>query len=199
MNAGHQALLNVECRDGKLSVDLKAEIALDAPPKRQIRGPAYKRRQERLQASRSDAEEATTVKEEAEKQITSYAAATSSNANVTEKVDVTSLEKDTDNYPCQNCDFTSCWENGLKIHMTYAHAENYKMDRALIDKYENTSNFWKTGHLGTFYRRFLDANEMIEDMDLIEEERSREKNKILEARKMGFNGNNWQNFPPWSN
>ena len=56
--------------------------------------------------------------------------------------------------------------------MTYVHTENFKMDKALIDKYEPTSNFWKTGHLGTFYRRFLDANEMIEDMDLIEEERS---------------------------
>ena len=74
MNAGHQACLNVVCNNGKLTVDLKAEIALDTvkiatnlPPKKQIRRPADKRRQERRQAARSDAEEVGVVKEEAEK------------------------------------------------------------------------------------------------------------------------------------
>ena len=83
--------------------------------------------------------------------------------------------------------------------MKCLHAENSTMNRELSEKYENTSNYWKTGRLGTFYGRFLDANGLIDSLDFAEEVKMEEKHKILEARKKGFNDDNWRNFPPWSN
>ena len=70
MNAGHEASLNVVCKDRKMHVDLKAEIALsdDMESKwKPSRSPSYRRRQERRRAARSKAEEAyeSTVNTEA--------------------------------------------------------------------------------------------------------------------------------------
>ena len=203
------------CKDRKLVLDLKAEIALDyvkntiaQSPWKQNRSPAYKRRQERRRASRSAAEEATAVKDEAEEAKTVNEEAekqTFSNSEITdvaENVAVTSkitpssrnIKENDGKFECKSCDFSSKWEFGLQVHVKCVHAEN--LGAAMKEKYDNTSSYWKGGHLGTFYQRFLDANELVEGLGIPEQEQIIEK--ILEARKLGFNGNNWKNFPPWS-
>ena len=53
-----------------------------------------------------------------------------------------------------------------------------KKDNSLNEKYENTSHYWKTGHLGTVYQRFLDANEVIDGLDAPEQWKICEKDKF---------------------
>ena len=43
---------------------------------------------------------------------------------------------------------------------------------------------------------FLDANEVIEESDLSEDMKGREKAKVLDARKCAI-GSNFRLFPPW--
>ena len=105
-------------------------------------------------------------------------------------------EEKVDHMSCQSCDFRSKWKTGLKVHMFCSHKE---MDKDVCEQYESTSNYWKTGHLGTIFQRFLDANDLIDGLeDLSKQEKTIEKDRILEARKSAFNGENWRNFPPWS-
>ena len=71
-------------------------------------------------------------------------------------------------------------------------AENSEIDQ----KYENTKHYWKTGWLGTNYRTFVDANDIIESSEILEEQKKIELTKVLEARKKAF-GRSYTNFPPW--
>ena len=50
------------------------------------------------------------------------------------------------------------------------------------EKYENTSQYWKTD-LGTVYLRILDADEAIDGLDAAEQWKIYEKDKILEAKR----------------
>ena len=67
----------------------------------------------------------------------------------------------------------------------------------LDNKYENTEHYWEKGWLGVAYRTFLDANFLIEKCEIAEDEKEKEKQKILDARKAAF-GVNFKNSPPWS-
>ena len=62
--------------------------------------------------------------------------------------------------------------------------------------YENTEHYWRRGWLGTIFRTFLDANEVIDSSNLDEENKAKEKEKVLEARKTAF-GENYKWYPPW--
>ena len=62
INAGHEAFLNVGYNDGKLCVDLKAEIAFNdvqgwspLSTQKRMRNPSYQRRQERRRAEQAAA------------------------------------------------------------------------------------------------------------------------------------------------
>ena len=63
------------------------------------------------------------------------------------------------------------------------------------EKYYRTKNYWKEERLGTSYQVFLDANDIVENSDL--PDKSKEKAKILDARKCAI-GSNFKHFPPWS-
>ena len=86
---------------------------------------------------------------------------------------------------------------GLKIHTKNVHSKT-GANATLEEKYHSTRNYWRTGYLGTVYQTFLDANDVVEAMNLSEEETTTEKSKILEARKTAFSPGAWHNFPPWS-
>ena len=112
-------------------------------------------------------------------------------------------EKAVKDFICSICDFQSNWENGLQIHMSRKHNNIDQMDgnnsSVEIDddqKYSKTDHYWKTGKLGTIFQSFLDANDLIEKSNLEEEVKSKEKQKILQARKHAF-GNDFRHFPPW--
>ena len=64
------------------------------------------------------------------------------------------------------------------------------------DKFEGTLNYWKTGRLGSVFQCFLDANNIIESINLSPDVKVIEKEKILEARKQAF-GEDFRYFPPW--
>ena len=193
-----------------MTVDLKAEVALEdetshvnvQPHWKSMRSPAYKRRQERRQAARIVAEEAmiADVKKEAVKLSSSNAGESVVHCGgLTEQVTNTeNIIKEADKFPCRSCDFVSNWENGLEAHMKISHVESMQTNSSIVEKYESTAHYWKTGHLGTVYRRFLDANDIIDGLMVSEEWKLLEKNKVLEARKAAFNPGNWRNFPPWS-
>ena len=112
------------------------------------------------------------------------------------------VEKASDTFECFLCDFKSNWENGLKVHIARKHEKIEQLDgisdieHLNDEKYDNTKHYWKRGWLGTVYQCFLDANKIIDDCDMLEEEKNIERDKILAARKTAF-GNNFMYFPPW--
>jgi hypothetical protein len=52
--------------------------------------------------------------------------------------------------------------------------------------YSKTHQYWKAGILGTIFQLFLKANEIIEKGNLEEEAKCKEKENILQARKLAF-------------
>ena len=94
-------------------------------------------------------------------------------------------------------------ENGLKIHLTRKHTRIEQVDGITEDsdgenyedqKYSATKIYWEKGKLGTGYQSFKDANAIIEQSDLSEDEKDNEKSKVLEARKNAF----LLHYPPWN-
>ena len=202
------------------------------PPSFRTRGPSYRRRLERRRAERfqassspeptvevresgnSEAEKASTEQkdeivdstEEVEEIATSLKDSESAGAHESQKLDQKDAEKA--NLPgyfeCPICDFSSTWNNGLKIHMSKVHTKLEQLDGSADaitteqdKKYVNTAHYWERGHIGIAYHSFLDATNVIDDCDeLSEEEKTQEKTKLLEARKDMF-GSSFKNFPPW--
>ena len=107
-------------------------------------------------------------------------------------------------FECPICDFTSTWNNGLKVHMSRVHSKLEQIDGSvdsIVTKhdsvYENTAHYWERGRIGLAYHSFLNANSIIDNCeDISNEEKAEEKAKLLEARKYVF-GNNYRNYPPW--
>ena len=156
-----------------------------------MRSPAYKRRQERRLAARVAAEQAAEVKEEdanesrkVEEDAVKLDFCNGSESIVTDQVmdQVEIISKETGKSTCIKCSFESNWENGLDVHKKTAHVLKMQKDNSLNEKYENTSHYWKTGHLGTVYQRFL-VDEVIDGLDAPEQWKICEKDKILEARR----------------
>ena len=69
-------------------------------------------------------------------------------------------------------------------------------DDSKDDIFTSTENYWRTGKLGTSFQAFLDANSLVDDSGLDEEERTIEKELILDARKRAF-GEEIRFYPPW--
>ena len=71
--------------------------------------------------------------------------------NVTETAD-----KVVEGFPCDICDFTSSWKNGLAIHMSRKHSVieqldgNSDHDADNDDQYSRTQLYWKTGCTNLF-------------------------------------------------
>ena len=100
-------------------------------------------------------------------------------------------EKETSSskFYCDPCDFSSNWRNGLRIHLSRKHAKLEQLDGAVEDSdgYEDSINHYpKGGWLGSAYKTYLDAIEVIDDCDLDEESKGEEKRKVLELRKDSF-------------
>ena len=183
------------------------------------RSPSYYRRQERRKATTAAAKQPSVAgetltnerKENVDIKVLSEEDMYSENVKdtKTEIVNIEKLAEQADktekSFDCQVCDFQSQWENGLKLHVARKHrkiaieqfdegkdAENLDID----EKYENTKHYWKKGWLGTVYRTFIDANDIIESSDISEEQKKIEFQRVLEARKKAF-GRSYTNFPPW--
>ena len=115
-------------------------------------------------------------------------------------------EKAVESFPCLLCDFRSNWGNGLTIHMARKHCEIEQLDGNMVDsedienkdqKYFRTRHYWEKGKISTVYQTFIDAQEIIDKSDLNEDEKGKEKFKLMEARKNAF-GQHYRNYPPWS-
>ena len=50
--------------------------------------------------------------------------------------------------------------------------------------------------LGGAFQSFIDANKVLEECDLSEDDKNIEKAKVLNARKLAL-GDNFKYFPPW--
>ena len=64
------------------------------------------------------------------------------------------------------------------------------------DKYESSEHYWRRGRLGQSFQCYLDALSVIDECRMCEQEKAKERENILEARKMGL-GDNHVHFPPW--
>ena len=64
------------------------------------------------------------------------------------------------------------------------------------DKCISCSRYWRDGYLGTGFKSYLDALDILETSDLTEDDKIVEKDKILEARKKAF-GSEYKYYPPW--
>ena len=108
-------------------------------------------------------------------------------------------------YECCLCQFKSKWKTGLSVHIAKMHSQIEQLDgnaEILTDegfdgKYLSTKHYWAKGYLGGGYQTYIDALEVVDDIDLSEEGRHQEKARILEARKDAL-GENYKYFPPWS-
>ena len=69
-------------------------------------------------------------------------------------------------------------------------------DSDIDEKYERSEHYWKTGRIGIAYHVFLDANSIVEESNLSNEEKEIERIKILESRK-DFFGKSFFKYPPW--
>ena len=56
--------------------------------------------------------------------------------------------------------------------------------------------YWIKGKIGRSYQAYLDANQIVEESNLGEEEKDNEKKLILLSRKEAF-GENYKFVPPW--
>ena len=209
-HSGLRATLNVEAENGQASVTLKAGLGCIPPPRHNPshRGQAYQRRQDRRQAAHVAAENhqaqteqvsAEQVNERESDQVAEEAAV----LPVREE-NVIEAEQAEESFPCQVCDFSSNWENGLAIHMSRKHKNMQQLDgneslseEPLDEEYYRTRHYWEKGRLGTAYQAYIDANELIEKSDLNKDAKEKEKAKILEARKTAF-GIHYKYNPPWS-
>ena len=230
-SAGYKATLSVEAEDGKASICLKANLGYiplsflhpyhhgQGPPPRVHRSPSYYRCQARRKAAETAAAVASSDAPQADQADTSNLVAEQapSTPNVVSEEDIIEDETQIENleneetvqlaeklnekYECPICDFSSGWENGLKVHLARKHSKLEQLDGFseiddLDKKYEDTLHYWKTGWLGTMYHSFLTANDIIDSIDISEDLKREEKAKILEARKSAF-GSSFKNFPPW--
>ena len=110
-------------------------------------------------------------------------------------------EKASEQFECLICDFTSNWENGLKVHMARMHSKIDQIDghsdQPDDEKYDGSHHYWKSGWLGGAFQSFKDAYEVIEECDIPEDEKKLEHVKLLDARKTAL-GASYSYFPPWS-
>ena len=65
------------------------------------------------------------------------------------------------------------------------------------DKYADSKHYWEEGRLSSVYQTFLDAHEIIDESQLVEDDKEKEKAKLLEARRTAF-GKMFKYYPPWS-
>ena len=214
-HAGIKASLSYETENGEAFISLKAGLPSSNPSfhghgqPRVHRGPAYHRRQvRRREAAAAAGNQSSEAAEAPHEKLNSSPKVFDAAEKVVdinmEDVRKNQKEKrqDSEKFECEICDFSSNWSNGLKVHLAKKHSKIEQID-GLGDgedfddeKYKRTRHYWKEGRLGTVYQTFLDANELIDELDISEEAKKREKMKILESRKSAF-GNNFQHFPPW--
>ena len=213
--AGYKATLTFEAEDGEAFVTLKAGLGCLPPPEytppgyhghgdhgpRVYRAPAYYRRQERRKAARAAAEQEA-------RQAEQVCEVEEVPVEVREAADDAKDDKETDKaeekFYCVICDFTSNWENGLKVHMARKHSKIDQidgiadsLDNMADDDYTGSKHYWAKGWLGSAYQSFLDASKVLEVCDISEEDKNIEKAKLLDARKTALGGR-YSDFPPWS-
>ena len=118
--------------------------------------------------------------------------------------DIENVAEKANDFPCVLCDFKSTWANGLEVHMGRKHrnidqldGSNDSEDLELDKKYDRSEHYWEKGNVGIAYSVFLDSNCLVDASNLSEEEKLKEKGKLLASRKSAF-GNNFHQFPPWS-
>ena len=159
-HAGFNATLTFEAANGKASVFLKSELGVVKPPfpdhlrhhqSQPHRGPAYWRCQERRKAAAA----AKVAVEEASLATVSIAEEVTENdldyvpladkardhfelnqAAQADEKDTEEAEKTTEevSFSCELCNFTSNWENGLRIHLCKKHSKIEQLDgNASID------------------------------------------------------------------
>ena len=221
MSNGYDATLKFDSNLGECSVLLQCNLGRPLPPPTKHRNQSYFKRQQQRKVQKcsvsTQAEEADVgieidtsalSQDIAEEAITSNVKSVSNDED--EKAATTENQVVDDTFKCKKCneeaekvckekkcnfcDFTSTWDNGLLVHVDCKH--NGKIDDD--DKYERTKNYWKKGKLSSSYQSYIDANEILDEIDYDSDTMDTEKEKILEARKLAM-GKSYYRSPPWSN
>ena len=199
------ARLAAECHGGQATVSLHLQLGphtpekVHQPPPRP--SPSRLRRRARRAQARAEAaanaastEDTAVVAEVEDGNLAAEASKTSAAGEVEtndanlEDTNCKSAEQAKIDFQCLICDFSSSWECGLHIHMTKNHVNIEQVDGTILDddleedaQYSETSNYWKTGRLGTAYQAFIDANDIIEKSNLPEGVKKCEITKILNS------------------
>ena len=93
--------------------------------------------------------------------------------------------------------FKTNWENAVKVHMIKKHSKKgYVKQEEVDEEFDFTQQYWKTGKLTTCFQTYLDLNKDIENSDLKDLDKAKEKEKVLDARKVAF-GPDFRHYPPW--
>ena len=221
--AGVTAHFDLDTHAGNAWVGLRVQLGHDVPGP--IHHPVHRQSfrrssssRDRRRARRLAAREQTNSEAAGEAVVTSEQGATEirdstvkpmnaeNDANIDESEEETEkvTEKATDTFECPLCDFCSTWNNGLKVHMARKHRNidqiDGNSDEKVLDlekKYESTEHYWERGRLGIAYYVFVECKEIIDASDISEEEKLKEKEKLLDARKAAL-GSTFHQFPPWS-
>ena len=107
-------------------------------------------------------------------------------------------EVEVSEFECILCDFKSNWKNGLAVHMAREHSQIDQLDgNADLSKsgnpsdeiYASTKHYWEKGYLGGGFQTYIDALEVIEEMDISADDKNVEKARILESRKKALGEN----------
>ena len=162
------------------------------------RSPAYHRRQERRKAARVAAGHEGIQAKQVCNEVTEEIIEVNPVAEKATDNKEESLEK----FECTICDFQSNWDNGLKVHMSRMHSRIEQLDGNADNNLEEDENYagskhyWMKGWLGGSYQSFIDANKVLEDSELFEDDMKTERAKLLDACKTAL-GENFMYFPPW--
>ena len=145
----------MEAENGEAFVTLKAGLGSLPPPPPYVRHrpPAYYRRQDRRKVARAAAEQEATPAEQAcvesdennPNEVNSLQNDEEANEIVREKSQEVA-EKASKQFECLICDFTSNWENGLKVHMARIHSKIDQIDghsdQPDDEKYTGSRHYW---------------------------------------------------------
>ena len=102
-------------------------------------------------------------------------------------------ENFSDSLRCEACDFQSNCQNGLRVHNArkrtnvIPQCDGLNDDSFMEDEaYEGLKHFWKNNYLGRAYQSFIDANEVIEMIEVYDDVKQKLKYTVVETMKVAL-------------
>ena len=96
---------------------------------------------------------------------------------------------DDDSFQCEQCDFKSKRENGLKIHVGIKHKDaiaqidgNYEVESDIDEDDEWTIKYWEEGQMSYVFQTYINVKLQIDKSDLPKNDKDEEINMLKQAR-----------------